>query len=163
AGARSCSPAAVRYRRMGPFDEPDDEVYRLSKSGTLALLDAVNKADTKGAAALASKDRACDAVLAYLDASFLGSFLRSDHIPFAENAGVLGTYINFLDHGLKTGATYATPLHQTHLKLLAYVVAIEADAPLAVFGNGLEFLAGKREGFDFGIYHEEPSANTKLK
>ena len=122
---------------MGLFDEPDNEVYRLAKSGTLALLEAVNKADTVAASALGSKERPCDAVKAYLDASFLGPFLRSgEQIPYAENAGVLGTFVAFLDHELKRGASHATRLHQTHLKLLVYVQAIEADAPLSVFGNG---------------------------
>ena len=149
---------------MGLFDEPDNEVYRLTKLGTLALLEAVNKADTRGASALASQERPCDAVRAYLDASFLGPFLRSDNrIPYAENAGVLGTYVNFLDHELARGASHATILHQTHLKLLVYVAAIEAEAPLAAFGNGLEFLGGKRPNFNFDIYGEKPSANKKLE
>ncbi len=149
---------------MGSFDETDNEVYHLTKRGTLALLDAVNKADTRGAGALASQERACDAVSVYLDASLLGSFLRSgQRIPYAENAGVLGTYIDFLDRELARGALHATSLHQAHLKLLAYVAAIEAEAPLAVFGNGLKFLGGKRHSFDFGIYYREPSANTKLE
>jgi hypothetical protein len=148
---------------MGPFDEPDNEVYRLAKDGTLALLEAVNKADTVALSALGSKERPCDAVKAHLDASFLGPFLRSgEQIPYAENAGVLGTYVAFLDHELKRGASHATRLHQTHLKLLVYVQAIEADAPLSVFGNGLEFLGRKRKDFDFGIYGEKPSASTKL-
>jgi hypothetical protein len=149
---------------MSLLGEPDNEVYRLTKSGTLALLEAVNKVDTKGASALASKEKACDAVVAYLDASFLGSFIRSgQRIPYAENAGVLGTYIDFLDSELERGAPHATSLHQTHLKLLAYVAAIEAEAPLSLFGNALEFLGGRRQGFDFGIYHKELSANRKLE
>jgi hypothetical protein len=149
---------------MSLFDEPDNEVYRLTKRGTLALLDAVNKADTRGASALASQERPCDAVRAYLDASFLGPFLRSgERIPYAENAGVLGTYVGFLYHELAKGAPHATRLHQTHLKLLVYVAAIEAEAPLSVFGNGLEFLGGKRRDFDFGIYGKQPSASTKLE
>jgi hypothetical protein len=149
---------------MGLFGEPDDEVYRLTKLGTLALLAAVHKADTSGASALASQKRPCDAVRAYLDASFLGPFLRSDNrIPYAENAGVLGTYVDFLDHELAKGALHATSVHQTHLKLLVYVAAIEAEAPLSVFGNALEFLGGKRPNFSFDIYGEEPSANKKLE
>jgi hypothetical protein len=152
---------------MGLFDEPDNEVYRLAKGGTLALLDTVHKADTRGTSALdahKSQERPCDAVRAYLDESFLGPFLRSDNqIPYAENAAVLGTYVAFLDHELEKGASHATRLHQTHLKLLVYVAAIEAEAPLAVFGNGLEFLGGKRPSFSFDIYGGKPSANKKLE
>jgi hypothetical protein len=149
---------------MSSLDEPDNEVYRLAKSGTRALLAAVHQADTKASSALASGQKACDAVVAYLDVSFLGAFLRSgQHIPYAENANVIGTYIDFLDHELARGATHATKLHQTHLKLHAYVAAIEAEAPLLLFGNALQFLSGRRQDFDFGIYYREPSANTKLE
>jgi hypothetical protein len=159
-------PAFRRYPvgEMGLLGEPENEVYRLTKSGTLALLDAVDEVDTKGASALASKEQPCEAVSAYLDASFLGAFLRSGHrIPYAENAGVLGTYIDFLDHELAMGATHVTSLHQTHLKLLAYVVAIEAEAPLTLFGNGLEFLGGRRHDFKLGIYHAQSSAHAKVR
>jgi len=148
---------------MGLPDEPDNEIYRLTKNGTFALLKDVDAADTAGASAKASKAQACEAVSAYLDAAFLGSFLRgSKDIPFAENAGVLGTYIDFLDHEVERGATHATRIHQVHLKPLAYVTAIEAAVPLALFGNCLEFLSGKRVPFDFGIY-DSPSAYTRLQ
>ncbi len=149
---------------MKDFSEPDNEVYILSRKGTLALLKAVDFADTKGAKAKASKPNPCEAVTAYLDTSFLGPFLRSGHeIPYMHNAGVLHTFINFLDSELKRGAVTTSPLHQAHLKLLAYVTAIEASAPLSVFGNCLEFLVKKRQRFDFGIYWDLPSARKKLE
>jgi len=148
---------------MSPLGEPDNEVYRLTKSGTRALLEAVDTADTKASAAKASQDQPCDAVSAYLDTSFLGLFLRSGRlIPYAENAGELGTYIDYLESSLASGSPQATPLHKTHLKLLAYVAAIEAEAPLVLFGNGLEFLRGVRKDFDFGIHYNQSSANNKL-
>jgi len=149
---------------MGIFDDPDNAIYRATKAGTVALLQAVNQADVAGRKAKDSKDRPCDAVTAYLDASFLGPFLRSgQEIPYAENAGVLGTYIDFLDSELERGASHATHLHQTHLKLLAYVTAIEATAPLSLFGNCLEYLGGGRTEFDWGIYYDLPSATRKLE
>lgn len=149
---------------MGVFDSPENAVYRVTRAGTLALLDAVDQADGKGGKAKASKTQPCEAVTAYLDVSFLGPFLRSGReIPYMANAGVLGTYIDFLDHELASGALHSTPLHQTYLKLLAYVTAVEAAAPLSLFGNCLEFLAGSRERFDFGIYYDKASATKKLE
>lgn len=147
---------------MNVFGDPDNAVFRVAKAGTLSLLTAVDRADKKGAKAKASKTHPPDAVRAYLDASFLGPFLRSE-VPYLENAGVLGTYIDFLDHELERGALHATPLHQVYLKLLAYVTAIEASAPLSLFGNCLEFLAGTRRHFNFGLYYGMPSANKKLE
>jgi hypothetical protein len=154
----------VFNRSMNLLGEPDDDVYRLTKAGTLALFEAVNAVDTKGTVAKTAKAHPCEAVVAYLDAAFLGSFLRSGQaIPYMANAGVLGTYIDFLDYELETGALHATPVHQAYLKLLAYVTAIEVAAPLELFGNSLEYLAGERATYDCGIYYELPSANKKLE
>ena len=148
---------------MSLLGEPDNAVYRLAKAGTRALLDAVDAADAKGAAAKASKALPCEAVKAYLEAAFLGPLLRSaSEIPYAANAGVLGTYVEYLDGELARGAPHVTPGHQAHLKLLVYVLAIEASAPLSVYGNCLEFLARKRESFDFGIYYDKRSTAKKL-
>lgn len=79
---------------MGVFDSLENAVYHVTRAGTLALLDAVDRADGKGGKARASKTQPCEAVAAYLVASFLGPFLRSgQEIPYMANAGVLGTYI----------------------------------------------------------------------
>ena len=153
---------AVR-RAANLLGEPENEVYQLSKTGTRALLNAVSSADTKAAAAMASKSLASDAVVAYLDMAFLGPFLRSGkEIPFAENAGELGTYIEYLDRELSRGALHATFKHQTYLKLQAYVTAVEAPVPLAVFRNALRFLADGGGTFDFGINSDAHSAQAKL-
>ena len=149
---------------MKDFDEPDSEIYRLSREGTLALLNAVDSADKKGKKRKASKSKPCEAVVAYLDASFLGPFLRSGReIPYMHNAGILNTFIKYLDSQLKRGAVTTSQLHQAHLKLLAYVTAIEASAPLSVFGNCLQYLAGSRRKFNFGIYWDLPSARRRFE
>jgi hypothetical protein len=155
--------ATAVLRGVGLLGESKNEVYELSRVGTFALLRAVSAADTKAATAMASKPNPCDAVIAYLDAAFLGPFLRSgQEIPYAENAGELGTYIKYLDSELARGESHATLKLQTYLKLLAYVTAIEAPVPLAVFTNALRFLAGGSGGFDFAINHGAYSASQKL-
>ena len=82
----------------GILDEPDNELYRLSKLGTTALLNAVNAADGKRPTPTNPATNPCATVTAYLDTSFSGRFLRSgDEIPYAQNANALSTYIHFLD------------------------------------------------------------------
>jgi hypothetical protein len=105
--------ATAARQDVNLLGEPENKVYGLSKAGTYALIRAVSAADTKAADAMASKSRPCDAVIAYLDTAFLGRFLRSGkEIPFAQNAGEFGTYIDYLDHALARGAVHATLKHQ---------------------------------------------------
>ena len=144
---------------MELLGEPENNVYRVAKEGTCALLKAVSAADSVATKAMAAKATPCDSVIAYMDTAFLGPFLRSGKdIPYADNAGELGTYIDFLDHELARGAPHATSKHQVYLKLLAYLTIIEAAVPWALFGNGLQFLAGERPNFDLAIYDRLASA-----
>ncbi len=151
-------------RTTSPLGELDDRAYRVAKEGTCTLLRAVSVADTTAVAAMAAKPSPCDKVTAFLDTAFLGPFLRSGRdIPYAENAGEIGTYIAFLDHELARGAVHATKKHQVYLKLLAYVTIIESAMPWAVLGNSLKFLAGEQPRFDIAIYDRLSSASQKLE
>lgn len=144
--------------------EPENALYRLAKGGTCALLQAVNAADSEATAAMLATAQPCDRVTVYLDTAFLGPFLRSGRdIPYGENAGEIGTYIDFLDHELARGATHATTKHQVYLKLLAYMTIVEAAVPWAVLGNSLEFLLKKRPRFELTIYDGFASASAKLE
>src|SRR5262245_1523014 len=120
---------------MALFDAPANALYDVTREGTLALLEAVDRADQEGVRAKASKIVPRDAVHAYLDASFLGPFLRSGReVPYMENAGVLAAFIGFIETERERGTGHTSMAQHTHLKLLAYVTAIEASAPLSVFG-----------------------------
>ncbi len=132
---------------------PAKRSFDICRSGFRSLLDAVDANDVAGQAARNSTADLFVAQSKYLDAAFLGPFLRGlkERTLTLRNARLLDVTLKYLES--RIGAPM-NPLHETYLKLLAWENFIEIPAPLILAGNCLQALRPPAT-FDFDFFEKQ--------